>query len=106
MSHRFLAALVCVCLPVVAADVADAQARRGPPQRSGNGAIVGRVFDAATNTPIRRAQIQGTNNELFVDALSDDQGRFQLANLPPGDWRVMVGASSREIRLKGEFTVR
>ena len=39
---------------------------------SGNGAIVGRVFDAATNTPVRRAQIQGSNNELFVDALSDE----------------------------------
>ena len=91
MSHRFVAALVCSCLSVVVTEQADAQARRAPsPQRSGNGAIVGRVLDAATNTPIRRAQIQGTNNELFVDALSDDEGRFQLTNLPPGQWRVTV----------------
>src|SRR6185503_19536458 len=48
------------------------------------------VFDAATNTPIRRAQIQASNNELFVDALSDDLGRFRLTNLPQGEWRVTV----------------
>jgi len=91
MSHRIVAALIGACLATAIAGVAHAQPRRGPgPQRPGNGAIVGRVFDAATNTPIRRAQIQGSNNELFVDALSDDQGRFQLTNLPPGEWRVMV----------------
>jgi hypothetical protein len=91
MSHRIVAALVCACLAPALTGVANAQPRRAPSaQRSGNGAIVGRVFDAATNTPIRRAQIQGSNNELFVDALSDDQGRFQLTNLPQGEWRVTV----------------
>ena len=91
MSHRIVAALIGACLVTAVAGVAHAQPRRGPgPQRPGNGAIAGRVFDAATNTPIRRAQIQGSNNELFVDALSDDQGRFQLTNLPPGEWRVTV----------------
>jgi len=89
MSHRIVAALIGVCLSI-GTGVADAQPRRAPSPRSGNGAIVGRVLDAASNAPIRRAQIQGTNNELFVDALSDDEGRFQLANLPPGQWRVTV----------------
>jgi hypothetical protein len=92
MSHRIVAAC-CLCLVVVAAtSVAHAQQRpanRGR-TRYGNGAIVGRVIDAATNTPIRRAQIQGSNNELFVDALSDDEGRFQLTDLPQGQWRVTV----------------
>jgi hypothetical protein len=91
MSHRIIAALICTCLLPATNGIAHAQTRRAPgPQRSGNGAIVGRVFDAATNTPIRSAQIQGTNNELFVDALSDDEGRFQLTNLPQGEWRVTV----------------
>ena len=90
MSHRIVAALIGAWLAIGVAGVADAQPRRGLSPRSGNGAIVGRVLDAATNTPIRRAQIQGTNNELFVDALSDDEGRFQLTNLPPGQWRVTV----------------
>jgi len=86
MSHRILAALICACVLLATTGMAHAQPRRAPgPQRSGNGSIVGRVFDAATNTPIRRAQIQGTNNELFVDTLSDDEGRFQLPNLPLAD---------------------
>jgi hypothetical protein len=91
MSHRIVNALVCAWLSLAVTGVADAQQRRAPlPQRSGNGAIVGRVFDAATSAPIRRAQIYGTNKELVTDALSDDEGRFQLTNLPPGEWRVTV----------------
>ena len=90
MNHRIVGSLLCACLAV--AGIADAQQRRAGPgaQRSGNGSIVGRVFDASTNTPIRRAQVQGTNDELFVDALSDEEGRFQLTNLPAGRWRVTV----------------
>jgi hypothetical protein len=92
MSHRIVAAGLCVGLALTALGVGHAQQQRVTPgrQRFGNGAIVGRVFDAATNAPIRRAQIQGSNNELFVDALSDDQGRFQLNDLPAGEWRVTV----------------
>ena len=92
MSHRIVAGAVCFCVAVAAVGVAHAQQRRPNPgrQRYGNAAIVGRVFDAATNAPIRRAQIQGTNKELFVDALSDDEGRFQLNDLPAGEWRVTV----------------
>ena len=93
MSHRIVAAVVSACLLTAATGVADAQQRRaGNPGRPrfGNGAIVGRVFDASTNVPIRRAQIQGSNNELFVDALSDEEGRFQLTDLPQGQWRITV----------------
>ena len=92
MSHRIVAGAVCFCVAIVAASAVHAQQRRPSPgrQRSGNAAIVGRVFDAATNAPIRRAQVQGSNKELFVDALSDDEGRFQLTDLPPGQWHVTV----------------
>jgi hypothetical protein len=89
MSHRIVAALVCACLASAVTGVADAQSRRAS-ARSGNSTIAGRVYDAATNAPIRRAQIQGTNNEDFVDAVSDDEGRFQLANLAPGEWTVTI----------------
>ena len=37
-------------------------------------------------------------NELIVDAVSDDEGRFQLNDLPAGQWRVTVA--------KGGYTGR
>jgi hypothetical protein len=66
--------------------------RRGTvPRPVANGAtIVGRVFDATTQTPVRRAQIQATNDEMFVDGTTDDDGRFQLNGLRAGAWRVTV----------------
>jgi len=91
MSHRIAAVLVCAWFASALAGGADAQLRRtGTSPRSGTGAIVGRVLDAATHAPIRRAQIQGSNNQLFVDAVTDDEGRYELMNLPPGSWRVTV----------------
>ena len=92
MSHRIVAALICAVPGARRHGCGSRAAATRAPAVSApaTAAIVGRVFDAATNTPIRRAQIQGTNNELFVDALSDDEGRFQLTNLPPGEWRVTV----------------
>lgn len=90
MSLRIVAALVSICLTAI---TSSSYAQQRPPAdrtSTASGTIVGQVFDAATNAPIRRAQIQGSNNELFVDALSDDEGRFQLFNLPPGQWRITV----------------
>jgi len=93
MNHRIVGAVVCLYLVGASAGLVQAQQRRGPARTdrpNASARISGRVFDANTNTPIRRAQIQGSNDELFVAALSDDEGRFQLANLPPGQWRVTV----------------
>lgn len=91
MNDRIVAGVVCFCLAIGATSVAHAQQRRpSAARRSGNAAIAGRVFDAATNAPIRRAQIHGSSNELIVDAVSDDEGRFQLNDLPAGQWRVTV----------------
>ena len=89
MNHRILGAAVCVCWVLAIAIPAHAQ-RAVPTNRTDSGRIAGRVFDASTNAPIRKAQITGSNNELVVDAISDDEGRYQLANLPPGDWRITV----------------
>ena len=85
--------LRCLCRAsrLAVAGVAHAQQRRAPRTSAPRQRRHRRPrLRRSTNTPIRRAQIQGSNNELFVDALSDDEGRFQLTNLPPGEWRVTV----------------
>jgi hypothetical protein len=98
MKYRFVAGLTVLLVAatsghsLVAQERSASRAPANPPRTapSGAGVIVGRVFDASTNAPIRRAQIQASNDRTFVDALSDDDGRFQLGNLTPGRWSVTV----------------
>lgn len=96
MNHRIVAGLaVLVATAALSADagqrIGGPGARRAPSRPTINGGvIVGRVFDANTRTPIRRAQIQATNDEALVDATSDDEGRFTLTDLAPGSWQVTI----------------
>jgi hypothetical protein len=81
-----------LCLAAGSIGIAHAQQSRPGARNNRSDAtarIVGRIFDASTNAPIRRAQIQGSNSLEFVDALSDDDGRFAL-DLRPGQWRITV----------------
>src|SRR4029453_18740583 len=64
-------------------------ARRGAPSPTA-GVIPGRVSDPSTNTPIRRARISATNVDAFLDATTDDEGRFELTGVGPGEWRVII----------------
>jgi hypothetical protein len=96
MSFRIVAALVLTT--ALTAGVSAAGQRRpvtGPrdPGRvppAGSSSISGRVYDAATNAPIARAQVQALGDERIVDAITDDQGRYQLAGLGAGAWRVTI----------------
>jgi hypothetical protein len=98
MKHRTVAVLAVLVMAACASLLEAGQRTSVPvPRRGGaprpvtNGAtIVGRVFDANTRTPVRRAQIQATNDEMFVDGTTDDDGRFQLNDLRAGGWRVTV----------------
>ena len=94
MKYRTVAALALIVIVAAASSAVVTGQRGGPAARRGTnanaGVIVGRVFDANTNTPIRRAQIAATNNQLLLDATTDDEGRFQLTDLTPGEWQVTV----------------
>ncbi len=67
---------------------------RGNPVPTGTAAIRGRVINALTGTPVRRATIQAT----FVDeqgraqpgrsVTTDDNGAFVLRDLPAGRWTL------------------
>jgi carboxypeptidase family protein len=68
---------------------------RGPELRTGTSSIRGRVVNAITGSPVRRAQIQATFNaeqagrgEPPRNVTTDDNGAFLLANLPAGRWAL------------------
>jgi Carboxypeptidase regulatory-like domain len=97
MKHRTVAALA-VLVVFACGSMLEARQRTGvggrrggPPRPAVDAAtIVGRVFDANTRAPVRRAQIQATNDEMFIDGTTDDDGRFQLNGLSAGQWRVTI----------------
>ena len=83
--------IAAACAPTLEAAQRAGGRRGGPPRPVTDAAtIVGRVFDANTQAPVRRAQIQATNDEMFVDGTTDDDGRFQLNGLRAGQWRVTI----------------
>jgi len=100
MKYRTVAALAVLVMAFACGSMLEAAQRTSVqlPRRSAprtrtvvdGGTIVGRVFDANSRVPVRRAQIQATNDEMFVDGTTDDDGRFQLNGLKAGEWRVTI----------------
>jgi protocatechuate 3,4-dioxygenase beta subunit len=65
----------------------------GPQATTGTAVISGRITDADTGMPVRRASIQlGQRNARGEPraATTDDQGRFEIRELPAGDYFVNV----------------
>ena len=68
---------------------------RGPELRTGTSSIRGRVVNATTGSPVRRAQVQATlsgeqggRGEPPRNTTTDDNGAFLIANIPAGRWSV------------------
>jgi hypothetical protein len=66
---------------------------RGPELRTGTSSIRGRVVNATTGSPVRRAQVQATfyaeqggRGEPPRNVTTDDNGAFVFTNLPAGRW--------------------
>ena len=92
---------VIVLLLTVAAVPSSAQAVRPqrPPRDVGGlrseqvstSAIAGRITAADSGVPLRRVEITATaaNNERFPRAtITDDEGRYEITGLAPGEWRL------------------
>ena len=70
------------------------EARRGP---GGTASVVGRVLAVGTDAPVRRAAVvaeRAVNGNprgaAGLSATTDDEGRYRLDGLAPGEWRVTV----------------
>ena len=68
---------------------------RGPELRTGTSSVRGRVINATTGTPVRRASIQATyyadqagRGEPPRNETTDDNGSFAFRNLPAGRWTL------------------
>jgi protocatechuate 3,4-dioxygenase beta subunit len=92
--HLIIAAAVTLCTLT-----ASAQQRPGPPPRDnaaaaarGTARIRGTVVGADTSSPLRRAQVTLTSQELGVRraTTTDAEGRYEFVELPAG--RYVVGA--------------
>lgn len=80
------------------------QPTRTPPRdprqapAAGSGTIRGQVVDATSGAPIRRATVTAYGGELRggrpPSAMSDDDGRFELSELPAGKYTLAVSKSS------------
>jgi hypothetical protein len=75
---------------------------RGPELRTGTSSIRGRVVNATTGSPVRRAQVQargtfsaeqGGRGEPARNTTTDNNGAFLFANLPAGRWTVRASKS-------------
>jgi hypothetical protein len=87
MRHKAAVALTFACGAVLGAHVLGAQGRGN----AGTASIAGRVLDAATLTPVRRAEIAAVNpSGVRIAATTDDEGRYQLDRLTTGSWRVTI----------------
>ncbi len=64
--------------------------RETAPQKTGTSQVSGRVFDAETGKPLRRAQVRVVGPELREgrSATTDAQGRWIIRSLPTGKYNV------------------
>lgn len=93
-----LAASVTARAPIAAAQTTpQTQPPRTPPRdpnavtasATGSGRIRGRVIDAGTSRPIRRAQVTLTSDQLATRMVtSDSDGQYEFLDLPSGRFTV------------------
>ena len=66
--------------------------RDAPAEKTGSGALSGRVVAADTGKPLRRALVRASSPETPQGRTvsTDADGRWQLKNLPAGNYRVSI----------------
>jgi outer membrane receptor protein involved in Fe transport len=91
---RMLASLAVACLFALSAWA----------QTSTTGVIEGRVRDQAGN-PVADATVTAVANRAPASAVTDSQGRYTIANLPPGIYKVRAEAAGKAPMVLDEVPV-
>ena len=91
---RILAtATIALLLPItVDAQLPGMPAREAQPQKTGTALLSGRVIDAESKKPLRRATVRAFGAELREgrSATTDAQGRWTIRSLPAGKYTISV----------------
>lgn len=84
--------LTFLLLDHVAAAQVPGMPPREAPQKAGTAQLSGRVLDAETNKPLRRAAVRAFTPELREgrSVSTDAQGRWMLRSLPAGKYTITV----------------
>jgi hypothetical protein len=102
-----LLALVVAAGPALAAAQAPNRPPRdvGPraPRADATGVLAGRVIDAATGAPLRRAEVMAMNPDANPRATTtDEEGRFEMRGLEPGTWQVSASKTGYATQRHGQ----
>ena len=91
---RVITSLVALLLwsHAVSAQVPGMPAREAQAQKTGTAQLGGRLLDADTNKPLRRATVRAFGAELREgrSATTDAQGRWTIRSLPAGKYTISV----------------
>lgn len=102
---RALAFVAIVLAAIDAASQTPVRPQRDVPSRriGGPGAIVGRVTAAGTGIPLRQAIVSASSARgLPREVVTNNDGRFELADLEPGPWQVTISRNGYITRKSGQ----
>ncbi len=102
---RALAFFAILLAAIDAASQTPARPQRDAPNRrvGGPGAIVGRITAADTGVPLRQAIVSALSERgLPREVVTNDDGRFELADLEPGPWQVTISRNGYITRKSGQ----
>ena len=70
---------------------------------SQNGIVKGLVLNSTNNQPIELAKVQIVDKQL--GAVTNENGEFQISNIPPGVYSFKATASGYKEQIVNEITV-
>lgn len=102
---RTLTFAAIVLAAIDASGQAPARPQRDVPNRrvGGPGAIIGRVTAADTGVPLRQAVVAASSARgLPREVVTNNEGRFELADLEPGPWQITISRNGYITRRSGQ----
>ena len=82
------------------------QAGQAPTSAAESAKLSGRVLDSATGRPVRRAQVRLSGQGRVVLTATDADGRYEISDIPPGQFSVRASKTGYVALLYGQRSPR